>query len=218
MTNAENTTATNTATTNTTIDMSQNANTGTFEPDLDSIGVPYFDAGIIVENKAAADAIVAIAEIYSVKTTVGATMVEGEPKIEVTLHSVDDEQLAQIERKLQISNWSKNIIAIAGRARDGITNMGDFALNGALVPAAGAAVEATARTAQIAGVAAIRLGSVVTSAAISEGRMAVKRLAADPVVWKAAGDVKNLASDVKSGISALFGAIGKGGASKFTRK
>ena len=215
MTNAENTTATNT---NTTIDMNQNTATGTFEPDLDSIGAPYFDASIVVENKAAADAIVAIANVYSVKTTVGATMVDGEPKIEVTLRSVDDAQLEQIERKLQISNWSRNIITIAGRARDGITNMGDFALNGALVPTAGAVVEATARTAQIAGVAAVRLGSVVTSAAISESRMAVKRLAADPVVWKAAGDVKNLASDVKSGIGALFGAIGKGGSSKFTRK
>ncbi len=201
---------------NTTVNM--NENNGVFEADLENIGTTYSDASIVVENKAAADAIVAIAEIYGVKTSMGATMVGDTPKIEVTLHSVDDAQLEQIERKLRISNWSNSVIAIAGRARDGITNMGDFALNGALVPTAGAVVEATARTAQIAGVAAVRLGSVVTSATINEGRMAVKRLAADPVVWKAAADVKSLADDVKSGISALFGSIGKGGSSKFTRK
>lgn len=198
--------------------LNTNENNGVFETDLESIGSTYFDADLVVDNKAAADAVCGIAEVYGVKSSISAIMVGDEPKIQVTLHDVDDEQLAQIERKISISNWSKNLIAVAGRARDGITNMGDFALNGALVPTAGAVVQATARTAQVAGVAAVRLGAIVTDSAITEGRMAVRRLATDPVVWKAAGSVKELGSDIKSGLTSLFGSFGKGNSSKFTRR
>ena len=201
---------------NNTINMNENTS-GTFEADLDSIGSPYSDARITAENKAAADTIVAIADIYGVKSTIGAIMVGDEPKIQVTLHSVDEEQLSQIEKKLSISQWSDNVISAIGRARDGITNMGDFALNGAIVPTASAAIQATGRTAQIAGVAAVHIGSVVTSTVIEEGKMTARRLAADPVVLKAACDIAGVASSVKSGISTLFNRLGKSNNSKFTR-
>lgn len=203
-------------TNNTTVNTTEN--NGVFEADIESIGKTTFDSHIMVENKPAADAITRIANIYGIKTSIGAEMVGDEPKIKVTLHDVDDDTLNQIERKLQISNWSQNVVNIMSRARDGVTNMGDFALNGALIPAASSVVQATGRTAQIVGVAAGHLGSVVTSTVIEEGKMTARRLTSDPAVWKAASDVKGLASDVKSGLGMLFGALSKNSNSKFTRR
>lgn len=194
-----------------------NENNGVFETDLNSIGASYGDSSIIVENKRSADAVCGIAEIYGVKTSIEAAIVNDEPKIKVIFHGADDDQLDQIEQKIKISDWSINVVSVVRRVKNGVTNMGDFTLNGALVPAAGAAYEAAARTANIAGTAAVRLGAIVTSSTIKEGRMAVKRLATDPVVWEAAGTVKELGSDIKSGLGKLFSSLSKNGNSKINR-
>lgn len=193
-------------------------NNGTFEADLSGIGKTGHNAEIIVANAKAADAVIRIAEIYNIKSSKDAVLIGDEAKIRVALYNVDDEILDQIQRKIRISEWGDYIIGVAGRVRDGVTNMGDFALNGALVPAAGAAISATARTAQVTGRAAARLGAIAISSVIEESSTAFRELSRDPEIWRCAGNIKNAGSSLKDGVCTLFNMIGaKKGNSKFTR-
>lgn len=193
-------------------------NNGAFEADLNGIGSTGHNAEIIVANAKAADAVIRIAEIYGVESSKDAVLIGDEAKIRVALYNVDDDTLDQIQRKIRISEWSDYIVGVAGRVRDGVTNMGDFALNGALVSGAGAAISATARTAQVTGRAAARLGAIAISSVIEESSTAFKELSKDPEIWRCAGNLKKTGSALKDGACALFSMIGaKKGNSKFTR-
>ena len=149
------------------------------------------DASISVYSKEEADEIVNCAAGINVKSEISyGSDDEGNPCVTVVLKKISDEDLGRLEKRIGLAKIGNAIVRISNKVTDTLSDIGDFALNDALVPAATAAGKATMRTAGITGVAGARIIGSITSSAISEASTAAFRLASDPIIHQAGKDLK----------------------------
>ena len=163
------------------------------------------DASITVYSKEEANEIVNCAAGINVKSEMSYGSDEnGNLCVTVTLKKISDEDLSRLEKRIGFAKMGNAIVRISNKVTDTLSDIGDFALNDALVPAATAAGKATMRTAGITGVAGARIIGSITSSAISEASTAAFRLASDPIIHQAGKDLKLAGRTLKKGAGTLF--------------
>lgn len=163
------------------------------------------DASITVYSKEEADEIVNCAAGINVKSEMSYGSDEhGNLCVTVTLKAISDENLSRLEKRIGFAKMRNAVVRISDKVTETLSDIGDFALNDALVPAATAAGKATMRTAGITGVAGARIIGSITSSAISEASTAAFRLASDPIIHQAGKDLKMAGSTIKRGAGNLF--------------
>lgn len=178
------------------------------------------NASITCYTKDEADQIVQCAAGIGVKSESKPEFDEkGNPAIVVTLLNVSDDQLSRIEKRIGFDKMKNAVIRISDKVTETFSDIGDFALNDALVPAVSAAGKAAMRTTSITAVAGARIAGSLTSSAINEASTAAFRLASDPVIHQAGRDLKFAGSTIKRGACSLFNYITgtAAGSTKFTR-
>lgn len=163
------------------------------------------DASITVYSKDEADEIVKCAAGLNVKSemTYGSDE-NGNLCVTVILKEISDDNLSRLEKRIGFAKMSNAVVRISDKVTETLSDIGDFALNDALVPAATAAGKATMRTAGITTVAGARIISSITSSAISEASTAAFRLASDPIIHQAGKDLKMAGATLKRGAGSLF--------------
>lgn len=163
------------------------------------------DASITVYSKEEADEIVNCAAGINVKSEMSYGSDEnGDLCVTVTLKEISDDNLSRLEKRIGFAKMRNAVVRISDKVTETLSDIGDFALNDALVPAATAAGKATMRTAGITGVAGARILGSITSSAISEASTAAFRLASDPIIHQAGKDLKMAGSTLKRGAGSLF--------------
>lgn len=163
------------------------------------------DASITVYSKEEADEIVNCAAGINVKSemTYGSDE-NGNLCVTVTLKEISDDNLSRLEKRIGFAKMRNAVVRVSDKVTETLSDIGDFALNDALVPAATAAGKATMRTAGITTVAGARIIGSITSSAISEASTAAFRLASDPIIHQAGKDLKMAGSTIKRGAGTLF--------------
>lgn len=131
----------------------------------------------------------------------------------VVVVEATDRQLDTLARKCNIRQWSSNVIGAANKVTNFMTDVADFALNGALAPSAVAVTRAAGRTAAVAGRAGIVIAAGVATTVIQNGREVYKELSHDPTIQECGLELKGLWGDVSG---KLFGSTGSS-SSKFRR-
>lgn len=93
----------------------------------------------------------------------------------ITINDINNEQLALLQRKINIATWSSRTIMVANAVTNFATDVADYALNGAVAPTAVAVTNAALTTGRVVGTAAVKVGAgVVTSLARNTRAAAVE--------------------------------------------
>ena len=131
-------------------------------------------------------------------------------KFIVTLTDATDQQIALLERKTAITTWSAAASGVANKVTSAITQVGDYALNGALAPTAVAVSNAVFTTGRVVGTAAVKVGAGTLASLALNGRVAFKEVATSDEVGACIGEVKKCFSDASKGLAMLFAAKSSG--------
>ena len=123
----------------------------------------------------------------------------------VTLNDVTDEQIGLLERKTKITCWSATASAVANSVTTALTQVGDYALNGALAPTAVAVGNAIFTTGRVVGTAAVRVAGGTLASLAFNGRIMAKEIANSHEVGACFSEVKQCFSDAGTGFAKLFG-------------
>lgn len=173
-----------------------------------------------VENKNArmtvttveeANDVLAIAGGFGVKGSVSAEIVDNKPVVVVTLEDVSDEQLDKISRRCNIKQWSDAVTGAANKVSNFVSDTADFALNGAVVPAATSVYAAGAKIAGVGSKAVVRTAASVVNTTLVEATQAVLEIATDKTVNETVSTIKTVGKMIGN---KLFGASGN---TKFQR-
>lgn len=132
----------------------------------------------------------------------------------MTLAGVEDEDLALLQRKVNIKSWSSKTIAVANAVTNFATDVADYALNGAVAPTIGAVSNAALTTGRVVGTATIKAGAMVLASTIRNGRAAATEIKHSREVKDAWSEVKGLGSDIAN---AIFGTDTEGASSDWVR-
>lgn len=94
----------------------------------------------------------------------------------ITISDIDNEQLALLQRKINIATWSSRTIMVANAITNFATDVADYALNGAVAPTAVAVTNAALTTGRVVGTAAVKVGAGVVTSLAKNGRAAAIEL------------------------------------------
>lgn len=187
------------------VDVTIDANTG----DIESNG-----AAVDCSSRKEANDIAEIADTMGLETKIlKENKKDGNTTFTVTVISATDRELDVLARKCNIRQWSSNVIGAANKVTNFMTDVADFALNGALAPSAVAVTRAAGRTVAVAGRAGAVIAAGVATTVIQNGREVYKELSNDPTIKECGSELKGLWSDVSG---KLFGSTGTS-AGKFRR-
>lgn len=114
----------------------------------------------------------------------------------VILYNLTEKDVAVIQRKVNISKWSKKTTAVANAVTDFATDVADYALNGALAPTTGAVINAAMTTGRVVATAGVTIVAATAATTIRNGRKAVSELRRNKDVEDAWNEVKGLGSDI----------------------
>lgn len=123
----------------------------------------------------------------------------------VTLTNVTNDQIGLLERKTAITNWSQAATQVANSVTNALTQVGDYALNGALAPTATAVANAAFTTARVVGTAATRVATGTIASLAFNGRIMAKEIGNSKEVAACFSEVKQCFSDAGKGFAKLFG-------------
>lgn len=137
-------------------------------------------------------------------------------KFVVTLIDATPQQLGLLERKTRIANWSQGATTVANNVTNALTQVGDYALNGALAPTATAVANAAFTTGRVIGTAATRVAAGTIASLAFNGRIAAKEIANSKEVGACISEVKQCFSDAGTGLAKLFGIDNSGSYSGWT--
>lgn len=126
-------------------------------------------------------------------------------KIIITLVDATPEQLGMLKRKTTIANWSKAATKMANTVTNAVTQVGDYALNGALAPTVVAGANMVFTTGRVAGTALTRAAAGTTASLLFNGRVAVKEIAKSREVDAVCHEFKQTVADAGKGLASLFG-------------
>ena len=176
-----------------------------------STAVDNKNARITVNTVEEANDIIAIAGGFGVKGNISTGIVENKPVIIVTLENVSDIQLDKISRRCNIKQWSDAVTGAANKVSNFVSDTADFALNGAVVPAATSVYAAGAKIASVGSKAVVRTAASVVNTTLVEATQAVLEIATDKTVNETISTVKTVGKMIGN---KLFGASGN---TKFQR-
>lgn len=176
-----------------------------------STAVDNKNARITVNTVEEANDIIAIAGGFGVKGNISTGIVENKPVIIVTLENVSDIQLDKISRRCNIKQWSDAVTGAANKVSSFVSDTADFALNGAVVPAATSVYAAGAKIAGVGSKAIVRTAASVVNTTLLEATQAVLEIATDKTVNDTVSTVKTVGKMIGN---KLFGASGS---TKFQR-
>ena len=131
-------------------------------------------------------------------------------KFVVTLTDATPEQVGLLERKTRITNWSKSATRIANNVTNALTQVGDYALNGALAPTAVSVANAVFTTGRVVGTAGVRVGAGTLASLAFNSRIAAKEIATSKEVGACITEVKTCIADAGAGLAKLFGIDAEG--------
>ena len=131
-------------------------------------------------------------------------------KYVITLIDATPEQIGMLERKTNIANWKATVTTVADNVTHAMTQVGDYALNGAAVPVITSVTNAVFTTAAVAGEAVVRTGAGIVESAARNGRLLCKGVMGSKEVHGAWAEANQCISDAGSGLAKLFG-INKNG-------
>ena len=126
-------------------------------------------------------------------------------KFVITLTNATPEQVGLLERKTAIANWGKAATQVASNVTNALTQVGDYALNGALAPTAVAVANAAFTTGRVVGTAAVRVGAGTLASLAFNGRIACKEVANSKEVGACMHEMKQCFSDASKGLAKMFG-------------
>ena len=116
----------------------------------------------------------------------------------VTLKSVNKEQLSILQRKLNIQKWSIATINVAQTVTHFVEDVADYALNGAIAPAAVSVADAAFTTGRVVGTAAVRIGAGTLATTVKNGRQMYKDLANASEIKDCGREFGQLFSDIST--------------------
>ena len=128
-------------------------------------------------------------------------------KIIVTLENIDERQLDALKRKVNIKNWSVATMKVADGITNFMTDVADYALNGAVAPAAVSVANAALTTGRVVGTAGVKVFAGTTASLFRNGRMACREISNSSEIHDCCTEVSKCWSDVSN---KLFG-IGSNG-------
>lgn len=114
----------------------------------------------------------------------------------IVLHGLTEKDVAIIQRKVNITQWSKKTMAVANAVTDFATDVADYALNGALAPTTGAVINAAMTTGRVVATAGISIAAATAATTIRNGRKACREISRNRDVQDAWREVKGLGSDI----------------------
>lgn len=134
-------------------------------------------------------------------------------KIVVTVHNASDEQLNKISRKANIKAWSNGIVSVMDTVSHFCVDVGDFAVNGAMVPAVQSTVKAGAEVAKV-GIEAVAVVGASTIASVGKAGIALYDSLSNN---EALADCKNTWSQIGTNLkNKLLGVSGTGNFKRLT--
>ena len=134
-----------------------------------------------------------------------ASMAEQNDKYVVTLTDPTETQLGYLERKVKIATWSRNATALANTVTQGVTQLGDYALNGAIAPTATAVANAAFVTARVVGTAGARIALSTGSSLCFNARTMAHEIAQSQELNSAYSEAKACLSEASTALGNLFG-------------
>lgn len=134
---------------------------------------------------------------YEFQTTKKGTVVE--------ITGLDSRQLAILQRKINVNNWSKMTCHVANSVTNFATDIADYALNGALAPCVGSVANAGLTTARVVGTAGVKAGAMVATSLIRNTRAAATEIYNSREIAECGAELKGLWSDISGH---LFGSSG----------
>ncbi len=175
---------------------------------LDSNGnvISVGDVQQVFDNAATATTIFSIARSLEINAEIKTEKnTQNNDVFVVVLHDPTPEQIGLLERKTAITTWSATTSAVAHSVTNAVTQVGDYALNGALAPTAVAVANAAFTTGRVVGTAATRVAAGTIASLAFNGRIAAKEIANSKEVHSCIGEVKQCFSDAGKGLASLFG-------------
>lgn len=123
----------------------------------------------------------------------------------IEIQGLDSRQLAVLQRKINVNNWSQMTIHVADSVTNFATDVADYALNGALAPCVGSVANAGLTTARVVGTAGVKAGAMVATSLIRNTRAAATEIYNSREIAECGAELKGLWSDISGH---LFGSSG----------
>ena len=158
------------------------------------------------DNAATATTVFSIARSLEINAQIATAQdAQGNDVFKVTLIDPTPSQIGLLERKTAITTWSAAATTVANNVTNALTQVGDYALNGAIAPTAVAVANAAFTTGRVVGTAAVRVGAGTLASLAFNGRIAAKEVANSREVNSCISEVKQCFSDAGKGLASLFG-------------
>ena len=158
------------------------------------------------DNAATATTVFSIARSLEINANISTEQdTAGNDVFKVQLVDPTPEQIGLLERKTAITTWSAAATTVANNVTNALTQVGDYALNGALAPTAVAVANAGFTTGRVVGTAAVRVAAGTVASLAFNGRIACKEIAQSREVNSCISEVKQCFSDAGKGLASLFG-------------
>ncbi len=164
------------------------------------------------DNAATATTVFSIARSLEINAQIMTTQdSQGNDVFKVTLVNPTPEQIGLLERKTAITTWSVAATTVANNVTNALTQVGDYALNGAVAPTAVAVANAAFTTGRVVGTAVTRVAAGTVGSLAFNGRVAMKEITNSKEVHDCCREVKQCFADAGSGLAKLFGINQNGG-------